>query len=234
LLDGTMKPRGNGNGRIKFGTESSGGFRNCTVSNCTFRSCRGLALEEVDGGVMDDITIDNIAMYDVPSYAIYITTGKRDRTPGLTTQSSASNILISNVVAEGVGKNSGIEVMGLPEQPIQGVRLDNIRLISEGGGTQADAALHPKELATGYPEPHGTMPAYGIFARHVRDLELANIHFSFISKDLRPAASFTDVDGLDIDNMQAQLEQGVPGAVFAPDVKNLAIRDSPALEPQTK
>jgi polygalacturonase len=50
LLDGTMKPAG-GNGRIKFGTESSGGFRNCTVANCTFRSCKGLALEEVDGGI---------------------------------------------------------------------------------------------------------------------------------------------------------------------------------------
>ncbi|MGA3171501.1 MAG: glycoside hydrolase family 28 protein [Chthoniobacteraceae bacterium] len=236
LLDGTMKPRENGNGRIKFGTESSGGFRNCTVSNCTFRHCRGLALEEVDGGVMDDITISNIAMFDVPSYAIYITTGKRDRTPNLTTQSSAGNILISNVVAEGVGRMSGIQVMGLPEQPIVGVRLENIRLISKGGGTQADAALHPQELGTGYPEPDGlgTMPAYGIFARHVRDLDLANIHFSFTSNESRPAASFTDVEGLDIDNLQAQLAQGVPGAVFAPDVQGLVIRDSPALEPQKK
>jgi hypothetical protein len=34
LLDGTMIPVKNGSGRIKFGTESSGGFRNCTVANC--------------------------------------------------------------------------------------------------------------------------------------------------------------------------------------------------------
>ena len=46
LMDGTMKPSKGRCGRIKFGTESSGGFRNCTVANCTFRSCRGLALEE--------------------------------------------------------------------------------------------------------------------------------------------------------------------------------------------
>ena len=87
LLDGTMKPSPNGNGRIKFGTESSGGFRNCTVANCTFRSCRGLALEEVDGGIMENITINNLTMMDVPDYAIYITTGKRNRTPGVTTTS---------------------------------------------------------------------------------------------------------------------------------------------------
>src|ERR1017187_10475467 len=59
LINGTMKPSRNGTGRIKFGTESSGGFRNCTVANCTFRSCHGLALEEVDGGIMDNITINN-------------------------------------------------------------------------------------------------------------------------------------------------------------------------------
>ena len=75
LLDGTMKPSADGNGRIKFGTESSGGFRNCTVSNCTFRSCKGLALEEVDGGTMENITIDNLTMMDVVTYAIYIVTG---------------------------------------------------------------------------------------------------------------------------------------------------------------
>ena len=38
----------------------------------------------------------------------------------------------------------------------------------------------PKELATGYPEPKnlGIMPAYGLFARHVKGLELANIKFA--------------------------------------------------------
>ena len=113
LLDGTMKPSKSHNGRIKFGTESSGGFRNCTVANCTFRSCRGLALEEVDGGIMENITIDNLTMTDVPEYAIYITTGKRNRTPGLTTTSRARNILISNVIADGVGKMSGIQIIGV-------------------------------------------------------------------------------------------------------------------------
>ena len=53
----------------------------CTVANCTFRSCHGLALEEVDGGIMENITINNITMMDVPDYAIYITTGKRNRGP---------------------------------------------------------------------------------------------------------------------------------------------------------
>jgi polygalacturonase len=198
LLDGTMKPGPRHNGRIKFGTESSGGFRNCTVSNCTFRHCLGLALEEVDGGIMEDISVDNITMVDVPDYAIYIATGKRNRTPNLTTNSRARNISISNVIADGVGKMSGIQIMGLPGQPVEGVRLQNIRLISDGGGTAQDAARNPGELGAGYPEPAklGTLPAYGVFARHVRGLDLADINVSATAPDARPAATFSDVQGL--------------------------------------
>lgn len=232
LLDGTMKPAKNGVGRIKFGTESSGGFRNCTVANCTFRSCRGIALEEVDGGILENITINNLSMMDVGDYAIYLTTGKRNRAPNVTANSRMKNILISNVIADGVGKMSGIQIMGLPEQPIEGVRLENIRLTSNGGGTRKDAAINPPELGRGYPEPGriGTLPAYGIYARHVKDLELANIHVNFKTTDQRPAASFADVQGLEIDNFKPQVAAGVKAAVFADDVSGLVIRNSPALE----
>jgi polygalacturonase len=232
LIDGTMKTGKRHNGRIKFGTESSGGFRNCTVSNCTFRSCLGLALEEVDGGIFEDIAINNITMVDMPDYAIYITTGKRNRTPNLTTTSRLGNISISNVIADGVGKMSGIQITGLQEEPIDGVRLENIRLISNGGGSAADAAIVPKELGTGYPDPGkiGTLPAYGLFARHVHDLELRDIHFDVKARELRPAARFTDVQGLDIDDLKAQSSEGVPAAVFASDVSGVVIRDSPALQ----
>ncbi|MDB6064825.1 MAG: exo-poly-alpha-D-galacturonosidase [Pedosphaera sp.] len=232
LIDGTMKPAKGGLGRIKFGTESSGGFRNCTVANCTFRSCRGLALEEVDGGILENISINNLTMMDVHDYAIYVTTGKRNRTPHLTTTSRVRNILISNVIADGVGTMSGIQIMGLPEQPLEGIRLENIRLTSNGGGTKKDAAIVPKELGTGYPEPGGIgrLPAYGIFARHVRDLELANITVNFATNDLRPAAAFADIQGLEIDNFKPQVAGGVQAAVFADNVSGIIIRNSPALQ----
>ena len=231
LIDGTMKPSRGHNGRIKFGTESSGGFRNCTVANCTFRSCHGLALEEVDGGIMDNITINNLSMMDVPGYGIYITTGERNRTPGITTNSRARNILISNVVGDGVGKSGGIQIMGLPGHPVEGVRLENIRFTCVGGGSKADAARVPKELATGYPEPGrlGTLPAYGVYARHVRDLGLANITLDFRGEELRTAIFCTDVDGLDIDNFKAKLAGG--GLVFKfENVSGLAVRNSPVLQ----
>lgn len=234
LIDGTMKPARGGMGRIKFGTEASGGFRNCSVANCTFRSCHGLALEEVDGGLLENITINNLSMMDVRDCAIYITTGKRNRAPNVTTNSRARNILISNVIADSVDKMSGIQISGLPEQPVEGVRLENIRLTSKGGGSTNDAAIQPKELGAGYPDPGkiGTLPAYGVYARHVKDLELANITVNFAKDDFRSAASFADIQGLEIDNFKPQVADGVKAAVFADSVSGLVLRNSPALEKQ--
>jgi polygalacturonase len=227
LLDGTMKPN-NGNGRIKFGTESSGGFRNCTVSNCTFRSCKGLALEEVDGGLMENITVSNLTMMDVVNYAIYITTGVRNRGGDPRQASTCRNILISNVIADHVQKQGGIQIMGTPGQPLDNIRLDNIRLVTDGGGTAADAAKTPPELGAGYPEPKA-VPAYAVYARHVHGLELANINASFDAIDLRPAASFSDIGGLEIDNFKPQIAPGIAAAVISKDVQGVVIRNSPLL-----
>src|SRR5258707_7864977 len=64
LLDGTYKRafrNQNGTfsptGRIKFGTESNGGFKNITISNCVFEYCCGLELETVAAGLLEDGTI---------------------------------------------------------------------------------------------------------------------------------------------------------------------------------
>ena len=228
LVDGTMKP-GQGNGRIKFGTEANGGFRNITVANCTFRGCKGLALEEVDGGVMENITLANLTMMDVLRYPIYVVLGKRNRGPEVGQPGRVRNIFISNVIATGVERASGIQITGLPEQPIENLRLENIRIVYKGGGTAADAALVPPELGTGYPEPRGVMPAYGVFARHVKGLEMANVTVSFDTKDLRPALVAEDVDGLEMDNFKAQLAEGVTAARLE-GVKNLVVRNSPVLD----
>jgi polygalacturonase len=228
LVDGTMQ-RGGGTGRIKFGTEANGGFRNVTVANCTFRACHGLALEEVDGGILENITINNISMMDVAGYPIYITTGKRNRGPNVTQPSRARNIFISDIIATGIDRASGIQIAGLPEQPIEGVRLENIRLQFKGGGTQASAALTPPELGTGYPEPRGTMPGYGLFARHVKGLELANITVGFDAEDLRPALVGVDLDGVEIDNVKAQLAPGVAPARWE-NVRGLTVRNSPTIQ----
>jgi hypothetical protein len=180
---------------------------------------------------MENITINNLAMMDVVGYPVYITTGCRNRTPGLTTVSRMKNILISNLVATGVARASGIQINGLPDHPIEGVRLENIRLVYQGGGTREQAGHVLPELGADYPEPkpRDVTPAYGLFARHVRDLELANLNFSLASDDFRPALECVDVNGLEMDNFKAQLAEGVAAASFE-NVTGRVIRNSPVLE----
>jgi hypothetical protein len=187
-------------------------------------------LEEVDGGIMENISINNLTMMDVWDYPIYITLGRRNRTPNAT-NGIARNISINNVIATGVDRKSGIQITGMPGDDIDGVRLENIRIGFAGGGTTKEAGVVPPELGTGYPEPSklGTMPAYGLFARHVRDLEMEGIRFSFEKADMRPAMVCDDLDGLEIDDFKAQTAAQVPAAVFN-GVTGLEVRNSPALE----
>ena len=88
VLDGTWKKftmetdhKVGGTGRIKFGTESNGGFRNISISNCVFEGCQGLAMETVDGALLEDITVTNITMRDIISCPIYLRLGARLRGP---------------------------------------------------------------------------------------------------------------------------------------------------------
>jgi hypothetical protein len=109
--------------------------------------------------------------------------------------------------------------------------LANIRLQFKGGGTTNDAAREPAELGTRYPDPGslGVMPSYGVFARHVKGLELANVRVGVDAEDLRPAIVAEDVDGFEIDHFNAQLAPNVAPARLE-RVKGLVVLDSPVLQ----
>jgi len=184
----------------------------------------------VDGGILENITIDNITMMDVADYPIFIRLGRRNRGPAGTKDGILRNVSISNVIATGIDMKCGVEILGLPGDDIEGVRLQNIRLQFSGGGTEGDAKRVPPELEKDYPEPgrFGVMPAYGLYARHVRGLEIADFRVGFDKEDLRPSMICNDVDGLEIDNYKARVAKGVPAARFD-GVDGLVIRNSPVL-----
>lgn len=125
LLDGSYVPEKVGwvCGRFKLGTESNGGYKNISLSNCTFMYSSGLAFEEVDQGIMENIVVNNITMNHVHHYPIYITTGCRNRGPKeRTTVSTGRDIMISNVVANDVDSLAGIIVTGMPGEPLRTYR----------------------------------------------------------------------------------------------------------------
>src|SRR3954469_21550215 len=123
-------------GRLKFGTESNGGFKNITISNCIFDYARGLALELVDGGDLEDVTITNVTMRDIVNAPIYLRLGSRNRAPEGTPTGVFRRVTISNVVIHNAPVEQGVIIAGIPGHPIEDLKLDNIRIDYAGGGDE--------------------------------------------------------------------------------------------------
>jgi polygalacturonase len=159
MLDGTYKKfapeaRVPHTGRIKFGTESNGGFRNITISNCVFEGCQGLALETVDGAILEDVTITNISMRDIASAPIFMRLGRRMRGPDNTPVGTLKRVIISNLVCSNAVHGLGSVISGIPGHQIEDVKISNIQVLHQGGGTKEDAAYQPPEYEEMYPEPN--------------------------------------------------------------------------------
>lgn len=234
LLDGTMQPHPvtwwtSRSGRIKFGTESNGGFRNCVVSNCTFHSCKGLALEQVDGGVLENITITNLAMYNIDDYPIYVQLGERLRDPNKKSHSVGKNIKISNVVAYVADSLSGIHISGTKKFMLEDVYLSNIKVTYKGGATMTDSKF--PEIGESYPEIGAfgkLVPSYGVFARHINGFYLDNVHVKLENRDMRPAVYIYNANNVEIDKFKADITEGIQVAKFE-NVNNLKIYHTPVL-----
>ena len=241
FLDGTYKREYNRyshdstTGRIKFGTESNGGFKNITISNCVFDYSRGFALESVDGGSLEDVTISNITMRDITNSPFFLRLGNRARGPKeSTTVGKLRRVLISNVVVYNADPKYASIITGIPRYPIEDIRFSNVRIYYKGGGTKEQAALIPPENEQAYPEPvmFGEMPAYGFFIRHVNGLEMDNVEVSFMKDDARPAFVLHDVKRADFHRLRAQQSSDVPIFVFR-DVEDFTVQHSRPL-PDTR
>jgi len=209
LLDGTRQHSAASNpsptGRIKFGTESNGGFKAVTITNCVFECCRGLALETVDGALLQDITVSNIAMRRIFDTPIFLRVGARMRGPDKTPIGTIRHVIISNLVAEDVAGGQGILVVGLEGHPIEDVTLDNVQIEFPGGGTAEQAARQVPEMARDYPEPgsFGATPAWGLFARHAANLTVHHVVLRRDADDLRPSVTLDDVQGAGFEHVTA-------------------------------
>lgn len=218
MIDGTYRTdepqapdQGGNTGRIKFGTESSGGFKNITISNCIFEHCRGLALESVDGGSLEDICITNITMKDIVNSPIFLRLGARMRSPQETPMGKMQRITISNINCYNADSKFSSIISGIPGYPIEDITLSNIRIVYKGGGTAEMAALVPPENEKIYPEPwmFGPIPASGFFLRHVKNVTLQDIEMKYLNPDARPTLYLEDVHGINLLRLKSSLEPGV-------------------------
>jgi len=227
LVDGTFKAGAYGRtGRIKFGTESNGGFENIAISNVVFEHCRGLALETVDGALLQDVTISNITMRGVQT-PIFMRLGARMRGPAGLAIGSLRRVSISDVTIIDADPRYPSTIAGIPGHSIEDVRLSGIRHIMVGGLAPAAAVNPVPELINAYPENYmfGTLPAYGFYLRHVNDIAFDDVTVSFEQQDTRPAFVLEDVREADFHHVRADKVRGVPTFSLT-DVRGLYVSDS--------
>jgi polygalacturonase len=216
ILDGTFKkfapefrvPR---TGRIKCGTESNGGFKNITISNCVFEECDGLALESEDGALCEDIAISNITMRGIFTAPLFLRLGSRLRGPKESTKvGTLQRILINNLVSYNANSRLCSIISGVPEHAIRDIKLANIYQQHIGGAAQDTVAIRPPEFEDKYPDPgmFGPMPSQGFYLRHIRNLEMSHVEVQAMQPDPRPSFFLQDVNRADFIAVTAP--SGVP------------------------
>jgi len=229
LLDGTYKrfaadAKVERTGRIKFGTESNGGFKNITITNCVFDGCWGFALETVDGALLEDVTISNITMRDLQGAPIFMRLGARMRGPAGVPVGALRRVMISNLVCSNAGSTVSSIISGIPGHEIEDVKLSNILVQHQGAGSQNDAVLQLPEKEKDYPEPSmfGTTPAHGFFIRHTKGIEINDVEIQCAKEDARPAFVLDDVSRADFFRVTAPRVQGKPVIVLN-NVKDFSV-----------
>jgi polygalacturonase len=211
---------------LKLGTESNGGFENIVVSNCTIyeTNLAGIAVEMVDGGLLDRVLFTNIAIQKAGA-PIFIRLGNRARpfeTNGPRPPiGRLRNVMISNIEAV-AGRNEGCSVTGLAGHEAENITIENVRMRFPGGGTAEHTSREVPENPDRYPEfkMFGVLPAYGLYCRHVKNLKLRNIETSFDGHDARPGLVCDDVRDLELFGSRFAVEDGVKAAVRFRNVRD--------------
>jgi polygalacturonase len=192
-------------GRIKIGTESNGDFRRIRVESCRFERCRGVAIETVDGGAIEDVSVAGVTMDDVTTAPLFVRLGDRGRGPPPVKRGSIRGVTFEHLEAKGIDHRFAATIAGISSGIVEGVTLKHVRLVYEGGGTADHSSRQPPELPNAYPEPSmfGVTPAWGLWVRRARGVRLDHIVLETAQPDAREPMQFDDVADLALGSVSA-------------------------------
>lgn len=206
-------------GGMRIGLLSRGNIEYVTVTNCTFKDIEdsGLKIQQNEGGEMKNMTFSNLVMENVPRpiFMTFCTQRASVDTPEGEYEplTRMHNMLFSNIVVDNseLDKNSAFFLTGMPEHPIEDITIKDVQFIVSGGGTREDAEkMEVKEytlevLKGHWPEFYlvGTLPAYGVYARHMEGLSLENISIKTMAGDERVPVILNNVKNASVRGISA-------------------------------
>ncbi|MBS2098418.1 glycoside hydrolase family 28 protein [Carboxylicivirga linearis] len=125
-----------GHGGVVIGSEMSGSVRRVTISNCVFQGTdRGIRMKTMRGrgGVVEDIRISNIVMYDIVKDGVMINMHYHEtpeepvseRTPAI------KNVFISNIRIKKA--KQAVAIYGLKERDASNITFNDVFVSAEKG-----------------------------------------------------------------------------------------------------
>ena len=194
---------------FKIGNEVS-----LDVSNVTVRRCRmeahpdreapgpfgGISIHSADGATVSNIHVSDIEIFDARA-PIFVKLGRgggynQDNPP----DSAMRNIVLENITARvtDAKDQAGItsSITGYLGRCVENVTLRDIDLEVQGGQIPDPGPV--PDIVDRYLETpcFGVLPAFGLYARFVRNLELERVCFQRRQADERPATVFEAVEGV--------------------------------------
>ncbi len=199
---------------LKFGTDSQGDFRNVLIRDvetggpgAEMRSLNrrpadsGISWECVDGGTIENILATRINIVRTKS-PLFLRLGDRARVRPEQPRPAPGNL--RRIVYDQItGSDNGVRgsyFMGLPDKAIEDVVLRDVHIKMTASDLPVPDENAIPEMRGDYPDAlmiKDRTPAYGLWARHVRGLNLVRTVFETSGPDARPMIKTApDVDSV--------------------------------------
>jgi len=215
-------------GAFKLGTETRAAYADILCRDLTCYGAKAIELYSVDGSETAGITVENVRAHDA-LMALNIRLGARLRPSywekGLTPKVGfLRDLRVRNLTAD-IAYRSWREILlehdipdaewatgrpetpydscisGLPGHPVENVTIENVMARVPGGVRQVPDAAALPERPEAYPHGgnFGTLPAYGLFVRHARNVTVRDARFATAQPDARPPFASFDAEGFAVD-----------------------------------
>lgn len=181
-----------------IGTETQDDFEDIVLEDSTierpgeYRTLTGIGLSIVDGAAIRGIRISNVTIDDAIA-PLQIRLGNAGRGQKTPSPGTLEDITLENIMIRGAQGNNLIA--GLSGHPLKNITLRNVSF-------ELAAAIDPSGVLTKVPELDAEfpcheiwrfLPAYGLFCRNVRGLDLSDVTFTKTVEDSRPAMLLEDI-----------------------------------------
>jgi polygalacturonase len=209
---------------FRFG---GGDAENIAISNCVIYDTYGCVIKMrfSAGSRIENVSFSNLVMTNVtgPISIGLDSTSRRNSASGApAAKGVVRNLSFSgiraSVVAEGrqyadmawdqhyrPGETrTCITLNGAHGDYLEGITFNDVHITYAGGGTAEEAARRDVPQMAGEYFELGTLPAYGLWARNVRGLEMSNVRFEVASPDLRPAVVLDHVEDAAVSLLSVQ------------------------------